>query len=113
MTENNCGCNNHKGEECCGHDHEHEEVIYLTLEDDTELKCDIIGTFEVDNKDYIALLPEGEDQVLLYEYKEDENGLEILNIEDDEEFDKVSEAFMDAFSEAIESIDEEGFDEEE
>lgn len=109
MSEHDCGCNNHN--ECdCEHNHDEAEVIYLTLDDDTELKCDVVGTFEVDDKDYIALLPEGEDQVLLYGYKEDEEGLEVLNIDDDEEFDRVSEAFMDEFAGEIEFMDDEDFD---
>ena len=38
----------------CGHDHEHDheheemelETMFLTLEDDTELECGILGVFE-------------------------------------------------------------------
>ncbi|HHW67184.1 MAG: hypothetical protein PWP07_1685 [Epulopiscium sp.] len=119
MSEHDCGCNHdhehdHAHDHDCGCDHTHDEgeVIYLTLDDDTELKCDVVGTFEVDNKDYIALLPEGEDQVLLYGYREDEEGLEILNIDDDAEFDRVSEAFMDEFSEFIDGEDFEYYDDE-
>lgn len=91
---------------CCGHDHEHEheememEVITLTLDDDTELECAVLGVFDVDEKDYIALLPivdeddeEADEAVLLYEYFEEGEDLRLENIEDDEVFKKVSDAF--------------------
>ncbi|NLK21650.1 MAG: DUF1292 domain-containing protein [Epulopiscium sp.] len=112
MSEHDCGCNNHNHNDCgCDHNHD-EEIIYLTLDDDTELKCNIIGTFELDNKDYIALLPEGEDQILLYGYKEEKDEICIINIDDDDEFDKVSDVFMDEFADEIESMDEDyDFDE--
>lgn len=95
----NCGCG-------CGHDHDHMheememETLTLTLDDDTELECGILGVFAVDGiegKEYIALLPLEDETVLLYEYKEDEEGIELLNIESDEDFDKVSAAFGDLF----------------
>ena len=49
---NDCGC----GQE---HDHEHEhdhDMVTLTLEDGSHLECPIIEIFEVEKKDYIALL---------------------------------------------------------
>ncbi|NMB27799.1 MAG: DUF1292 domain-containing protein [Tissierellia bacterium] len=75
------------------------DVIYLTLDDDTELECNVIGTFEVDDYEYIALVPVDDDQVLLYRYEEDEEGFDLINIEDDEEFEIVSEAFYTLFVE--------------
>lgn len=75
------------------------DKIYLTLTDDTEVECNIIGTFEVDENEYIALIPIEEDEVLLYRFKEDENNLELINIEDDEEFEMASEAFYTLFVE--------------
>lgn len=66
----------------------------------------------MEGKDYIALLPEGEDEVLIYNYIEDEEGIEILNIDDDEEFDKVSEAFLNEFADEIDIMDDDyDFDE--
>ena len=95
----NCGCG-------CGHDHDHEELemetLTLTLDDDTELECGILGVFSVEgleDKEYIALLPLEDETVLLYEYKENEDGIELLNIESDDDFDKVSNAFSELFDE--------------
>lgn len=94
-----CGCG-------CGHDHDHEEEImdletmFLTLDDDTEMECGILGIFEVEGlegKEYIALLPLEDETVLLYEYKEVGDEIELNVIEDDDEFDKVSNAFYDMY----------------
>ena len=85
--ENKCSCG-------CEHDHEHEmEEMTLTLDDDTELNCGIIGVFEVDGIEYIALLPEDDDTVLIYQYNEDGEEVELSLIEDDDTFEKVSQAF--------------------
>ena len=104
MSEKNCGCG-------CGHDHDHDieelneelDTITLTLDDDTELQCSILGVFDVEgieDKEYIALLPEDDETVLIYQYKELENDeIELLTIEDDDEFDKVSAAFDSLFDE--------------
>ena len=88
--ENKCSCG-------CGHDHEMEEMetMTLTLDDDTELNCGIIGVFEVDGVEYIALLPEDDDTVLIYQYNEDGEEVELSLIEDDDTFEKVSQAFDD------------------
>ena len=104
MSEKNCGVG-------CGHDHDHDmeelneelDTITLTLDDDTELQCSILGVFDVEgieDKEYIALLPEDDETVLIYQYKELENDeIELLTIEDDDEFDKVSAAFDSLFDE--------------
>lgn len=95
-----CNCNSENGHCDCGHDHDHEEYekLHLTLEDDTELECYILGTFEVEDKSYIALLPEDQEDVLLYNYIEvGEEEIKLNNIEDDDEFDIVSKAFYELF----------------
>ena len=71
------------------------------MEDDTEVECAILTIFPVDAKEYIALLPLDENgdntdgQIYLYRFidngEEEEPGLE--NIEEDEEFDRVSAIF--------------------
>lgn len=95
-------------EDCgCGHEHEEEmDAIYLTLEDDTELECAVLGVFEVEDKEYIALLPVGEEDVFLYEYKElEEEEFDLISIEDDEEFELVSEAFYALFLDEDEDLE--------
>ena len=76
-------------------------TVTLTLENDEELECAVLTIFETDGREYIALLPldeEGDNddgQVYLYRFidngEDEEPGLE--NILDDDEFERVSEAF--------------------
>ena len=89
-------------------------TVTLTLEDDTELECIILGTFTAGGHDYIALLPNSEaggddddGEVLIYRYIDhgDEEP-EIANIESDEEYEMAADAFD-------ELLDEEEFDDEE
>lgn len=99
---NNCGCNDHD------HDHHHHDeedmdVIQLTLDDDSILECGVLGIFEVEDKEYIALLPlneeETEDGALLYEYKQlEDEEFELELIEDEDEFNSVVDAFYALFS---------------
>jgi len=80
-------------------------TLTLTLEDGKELNCEVLATLEIDNKEYIAVLPENEDEFWIYEYSENEDGtLNINNIDDDNLFDKVGKAFEDMF-EAEEDAD--------
>ncbi len=95
MSEKQCSCG-------CGHEHGEEmelETMYLTLDDDTEIECGILGVFEVESKEYIALLPKEEEEVYLYQYKEEGEEISLEVIEDDEEFEKVSNAFYDLYEE--------------
>ncbi len=78
------------------YDDDFREII-LTLDDDTELKCVVVAQFDLKGQDYIALLPVEDDsyqEILLYkaEYGEDEE-FDVSLIEDQEEFDLVSEAY--------------------
>lgn len=76
-------------------------TVTLTLENNEELECAVLNIFEADEKEYIALLPLDENgdntdgQIYLYRFidngEEEEPGLE--NIEEDEEFDRVSAIF--------------------
>lgn len=76
---------------------EEELFVTITLEDDSEIECQVLTIFEVEGQDYIALLNEEneeEGEVFIYRYFEDEDGEPGLeNIETQEEFDMVSEAF--------------------
>ncbi len=87
-------------------------IITLTLDDNSEIDCAILAIFPVADKDYIALLPLGEDddddEVLLYRFidKGDDADPELENIDDDDEYDAVADAFD-------EILDEMEFDEEE
>lgn len=78
---------------------EQEMTVTLTLDDDTEVECVVLTVFNAGEHEYIALLPmEGADseegEVYLYHYSETEDGTPNLdNIEDDDEYEIVAEAF--------------------
>lgn len=92
-------------------------IITLTLDDNTELDCAILAIFPVGEKDYIALLPLGEeeddDEVLIYRFidKGDDADPEIENIDDDDEYDAAADAFDEILDEM--EFDEEDDEEEE
>ena len=88
--------------------------ITLTFEDGSTQECEIIGIFPVNDQDYIALLPideeESEGDVLIFRYNEgDGDEPDLSEIDNDEEFDLVSEAF----DELLDELDDEDFDEDE
>ncbi len=72
------------------------ESVTLTDEDGVEKNFDIIGTLELDGNMYFALVDaeSDEDEYIILKSVIDENGDEILiTIDDDDEFDKVADAF--------------------
>ena len=82
-----------------------EMFVTLDLDDGSQLECQILTIFDVDNQNYIALVPvDNDDEVIFYRYFEDEEGNPSLeNIYHDDEFDAVSDRFD-------ELLDEEEFD---
>jgi hypothetical protein len=71
------------------------DVITLEFDDDSKLDCEIMGVFEYDNKEFIALIPDDDsDDVYIYGYEEYEDGtFELLDIADDDLFKKVAQEF--------------------
>jgi uncharacterized protein YrzB (UPF0473 family) len=75
--------------------------VTLELDDGTTLEGAILTILEVDGQDYIVLVPVDENDepieegnVYIYRYFEDEEGTPSLeNLIDDEEFERVSDAF--------------------
>lgn len=80
-----------------------EMTVEISLEDGTVVNCAVIAIFPVEDKDYIALLPldengENEDgEVWIYGYSENPDDPneepELTFIEDDEEYERVEDAF--------------------
>ena len=63
------------------------DKITLTMEDGTEAVYTIMITFEHNGKDFVVLDPDTEDDddpFLVYSYRETENGLELIEVDDDE-----------------------------
>ena len=93
----NCGCD---------HDEDYDDTemtVELELDDGRNVTCAIVTILEVNEKDYIVLLPldengQNEDgEVWFYRYSEDENDPNaepVLDfIEDDDEYEAVADAF--------------------
>ena len=79
------------------------DVVTLTLDDDVEIECAIITTFNMDSTEYIALLPLDEDggnedgDVWIYRFIRDTTGgsdHDLQNIEDDDEYDRAADSLM-------------------
>ena len=74
-----------------------EEADFITLEfdDGAEVDCEIMGVFDFEGKEYIALIPDDDtDDVYIYGYKEvGDDEFELVDIEDDAEFEKVVAEF--------------------
>lgn len=84
--EHDCGCG-------CGHEEEH--IITLEFDDGDSIECEALGIFEVEGKEYAALVPTDEksDDVFIYEYRESGDEYELIDIEDDDLFDRVVAEF--------------------
>ena len=72
------------------------DQVTLTLEDGSEMTCDVIAIFPCGDRDYIALLPENDPDgdFLLYRFIDNGDGnYDLDDIGEDEEFEAASEAF--------------------
>ncbi len=69
--------------------------VTLTDEEGVEREFDIIGTLQMDGADYFALVAvDGEEDEYIILKAVEENGEEVLiTIDDDDEFDRVADAF--------------------
>lgn len=90
MSDNN---NVHIHDENC--DHDHEEVVILTDAEGNEREFIIVEEMNVANERYAILVPsDGEDEDgVIMKIGEDENGEYLVDIEDDEEWQKVVAAY--------------------
>ena len=82
--------------------------VTITLEDDSVIECVVLNIFSAGDREYIAVMPEDDNEegtVYLYRYAESSDGEpELTNIETDEEYEIVADAFD-------ELLDEEEFNE--
>lgn len=83
-------------------DYKDEEILTLDFEDGTSAEYGIVGVFDVDGQDYIALEAlDGSDEILLYGYRENEDDFDLLDIEDEATFDKVAAEFESLMDEPL------------
>lgn len=69
------------------------EMIDITYEDGTSCSCEVIAHFDVEDISYAALLPEGDEDsdILVYRYSENGYDVELCEITDEDEFNKVAD----------------------
>jgi len=82
------------------------DFITLTMEDDSELQCATLGTFQAGDYEYIVLQPvmEAEGEVLVFRYAEDADGEPLLEeVDSEEEYQTVSHAFEDFVDRLLEN----------
>lgn len=79
-----------------------EDIIHLEYDDGTEFDCGIMGVFECEGKDYIALEAlDGTEDVYLYGYQETSDDFELLDIEDEAIFERVAAEFESLMDEPL------------
>ena len=84
-----------------------EDEIILLDTPEGQIEANVVAAYSVEDKDYIALVPtamlnKGDPDVILYRYKDIDDGIELLDLTD-EEFDSARSAL-----EAILADEEEG-----
>lgn len=92
---------------------EQDEVITLIDEDGTEHDFNVIDVIEVEGSEYAILLPveEDSDEAVILKFAKDPDGNELLvDIEDDEEWEKVADAWEEMVMKEEGEGDDEGKD---
>ena len=78
-----------------------DQIITLEFDDGVSFDCDIMGIFDVEGKDYIALEAlDGTEEVYLYGYRPTEDDFDLLDI-DEETFEKVAAEFESLMDEPL------------
>lgn len=75
-------------------ENEMDNMITLLDDEGNEVECEVIDLFEFDEQEYVVLLPVDEEDPYILRVDKEEDGSEVFAvIEDDEEFEKVAEAY--------------------
>lgn len=68
--------------------------IPILDEDGKEVDCEVLAIFPVEERQYIVLAPEGREETWIYRFEPvGEEEFNLVDIEDDSEFEKAAEAF--------------------
>ena len=81
------------------------EIVTLTDENNEEHRFELIGACNDKGNQYYALIPEGsadedggfEEYIILKQIQNDDGTVDMVEIEDDAEFDRIAEKFDEAF----------------
>ena len=80
------------------------ETVLLYDEDGKEIEFDVLTKLDIKDKEYVIVAPTGEEDIdaIALRIEKDAEGSDILvTIEDDEEFEMISEAYDTVFSDEI------------
>lgn len=88
----------HKHDANCGHDHDHEHeefVVTLIDEDGNEIDMALVETFNVEDQLYALLLERNNPEAdgVIVRVDEDGDDMVLNAIEDDEEWNRVQQAY--------------------
>ncbi len=79
------------------------DVLVLTLDDDSTVECHVLEIFSYDDKEYIALLAEDDEdgKILLYQYEDGDldDEVQLSMIEDEDKFEEIAQAFVELMNE--------------
>ena len=76
-------------------DFEEDKVIVLTDDNGEEHEFNLIDTITVNDKEYAILQPVDEEEAIILRFGIDDEGNEVLyDIEDDEEWERVADAWQ-------------------
>jgi len=80
------------------------ETILLNDEEGNEIEFDVLTKLDIEDKEYVIVAPSGEEDIdaIALRIDKDADGNDILvTIEDDEEFEMISEAYEAIFSDEL------------
>lgn len=80
------------------------ETILLNDEEGNEIEFDVITKLDIEDKEYVIVAPTGEediDAVALRVDKDSEGNDILVTVEDDAEFEMISQAYDAVFSEEL------------
>jgi hypothetical protein len=63
------------------------------------MPCFVLDILDIEDKSYIALLPEKEEAFMIYEYKEVDEEVSLANIQGDDEYERIAGIFEAHFGE--------------
>jgi len=92
---------------------ERDDVLVLMDEEGNETEFEYLDTVEMNNKEYVVLLPIQEDEsvpaeeVLILKVEQDENGEDVFSsVDDDKELNEVFDKFKEQASEEFDFVEE-------
>ena len=83
-------------------------MVTLELDDGTQLPCEILSIFDIDDQSYIVIEPQeqaldpetDEYDIFVYRYFEEGDNYRLENIDNDEEYERVADRLDEMMDEA-------------